>query len=141
MIDTIPAHPAMLRLLDLQPAQRLVSGAMTEADLLNAMRSGTAIAAVEAGRVLAIGGVFSAWEGRGVVWGLLSADIGAAMLPIHRAVIRGLAASPYRRLEAHVEASHVEGHRWITALGFDLEGVMRQFWQGRDYALYSRIRG
>ena len=69
MIDTIPAHPAMLRALDLQPAQHLVSGAMTETDLINAMRGGTAVAVVDAGRVLAIGGVFKVWEERGVAWG------------------------------------------------------------------------
>ena len=62
------------------------------------------------------------------------------MTPIHRAVLRGLSAAPFRRIEAHVEASHAEGHRWIAALGFELEGVMRNFWNGRDFALYSRIK-
>jgi hypothetical protein len=140
MIDLIPAHPSMLRLLDLQAAQANVGGAMDEQAIRGAMAGGTAFAAVENGRILTIAGVFEIWQDRAVLWGLLSNSIGASMVPLHRCAVRGLAASRYRRIEAHVEAEHAEGHRWIRMLGFEQEGVMRQFWNRRDYALYSRIR-
>ena len=59
------------------------------------------------------------------------------MTPIHRIVRHTLEVLPFRRLEAHVDVEHAEAHRWIALFGFEQEGVMRQFYEGRDFALYA----
>ena len=141
MIDIIPAHPALLDFIDVQPQQVAACGPFTRDDLARAMQGGFAFAAVDGSRVLAIGGVYTAWEDRGVVWGLLSGSIRASMLPMHRAVSRGLALSSHRRIEAYIVDDHAEGHRWIKMLGFEREGCMRRFWRGRDYDLYAPVKG
>jgi RimJ/RimL family protein N-acetyltransferase len=46
-----------------------------------------------------------------------------------------------RRIEAAVNVGDGAAIRWIEALGFDFEGVMRRFGPGAqgDYALYARL--
>lgn len=140
MIDLIPARPEMAHMLTPQPAQIATGQVMSPEEVAHAIRQGVALAATDGARVLAIGGVAELWSERGIVWGVLDQSIGRAMVPIHRAVRRALEVSPLRRIEAHVAAEHPEGHRWIELLGFEREGLMRAFWQGHDYVLYSRVR-
>lgn len=130
----------MLGLLDLQPAQLDTIGPMTDADLQLALSTGYGLAGFHNGKLLGFAGIAKTWQGRGLVWALLSRDIGRVMTPVHRAVAGAIKDSSYDRLEAHVDMAHVEGHRWVTLLGFQREGVMRRFHEGRDYALYARLR-
>jgi len=52
-----------------------------------------------------------------------------------------LAEFPAPRIETVVYMGNLAGHRWVTKiLGFEAEGIMRNFNDGRDAMLYSRIR-
>lgn len=140
MISIIPARPEMARMLKPQAAQIALGQVMDEPSLASAIASGLSLAAADGGRLLAVGGIAEQWDGRAIIWGLLSDDIGAAMVDIHRAVSRALAASQFRRIEAHVAVEHAAGRRWAELLGFTHEGTMRKFWQGHDYDLFARVR-
>lgn len=144
MIDLIPARPEMAAWLDPHEAQAATGQIMTRETLAAAIRAGTAIACVDSSgpvpRLLGLGGIAEEWTDRGLVWGLLAGGIGATMTPIHRIVRRALDTSSLRRIEAHVAIEHEAGLRWIEMLGFEREGVMRAFWQGRDFALYAKVR-
>jgi hypothetical protein len=140
MIDVIPARPEMADAIEVQEAQ-LLSGLPVNRDSLGSfIRSGPAFACVDGG-VLAVLGIIPVWEDRSLAWGVLSARIGANMLPIHRAVLRGLdTLFVVRRVEAYVAADHPEGFRWMKLLGFECEGMMRRFHNNKDFALFSRIK-
>ena len=44
------------------------------------------------------------------------------------------------RIETVVYMGNIKGHRWVTEiLGFEAEGIMRNWGEGRDAMLYSRI--
>lgn len=140
MIEVIPARPEMATAIDLQEVQRLTGLAVTPENLAEFIRMGPSFACVD-DSILAILGVFPTWEGRSVAWGLLSRSIGARMLPIHRAVLRGLDdLFKVRRVEAYVAVGHEEGFRWMRLLGFEYEGCMKSFYGDDDYALFARIR-
>lgn len=94
-------------------------------------------------RLLVIGGVMPQWEGRALVW-MAAGDLCPRDYPeiTARAIemYDDAHAAGYARLEAHVVADWRGGARWIRRLGFEFEGTMRRFLQGRDYDLYSRVR-
>ena len=140
MIDVIPARPFMAERLQLQSAQVLAGQMMTPAAVESAIKGGIALAAVEDDRLYGMAGIYEVWEDRGLAWALLAQDAGAHMLTLHRLVQRALDVSLLRRVEADVLDTHEEGHRWMRLLGFQHEGVRRRYWQGRDYALYARVR-
>lgn len=97
----------------------------------------------EAGTVQAIAGVVPMWEGRAQAFAFIGTNAGRHFVSIDRAVRRFLAASTYRRIEAHVDANFAAGLRWIEMLGFERETArpMRSFTpDGRDCHLYARIR-
>lgn len=140
MIDLIPARPEMARMLKLQDVQLRLGQAMDEASLKAAIDAGVALAATDGRRILGMAGICELWPDRGLAWALLAEAQTATMLPIHRATAGMLAATPFRRVEAHVAVEHEAGARWMRLLGFEREGRMRAFWQGQDYDLYARVR-
>jgi hypothetical protein len=140
MIDLIPARPEMARTFDLQPEQVALGQVADEQTLAAAIQNGIAMAAVQDGRVLAIGGIVEIWKDRGSAWGLLSPNLAHAMPIIHRIVWRVIDTSPLARIEAQVAVGHEAGQRWVRMLGFQHEGVMRAFWNGRDYDLFARVK-
>lgn len=139
MISVVPAEAGMLLRMRVQRAQAL-HPKMTFAMVSRAIETGQAWAAVDGTAPLALGGLSPQTDTRAVVWGVLSDSIGANMTLIHREVRRRLAVAAFERIEAHIALDHDEGHRWIRLLGFEQEGVMRKFFQGRDFALYARVR-
>ena len=138
MTSIAPAHIGMLFQFRIQPAQ-LLNPKMTAVMVEQAIASGPAWG--HAGREANSTRRGADHDPRsGCDLGVLSDSIGASMTPIHRIVRHTLEVLPFRRLEAHVDVEHAEAHRWIALLGFEQEGVMRQFYEGRDFALYARVK-
>lgn len=126
--------------LDPQPAQRR-QAPLTPDNLFKLIQSGPTWAVRLNGKLVAIGGHSPMWPGRTAVWGFLGADCGPAMLAMTREIRRQISdlQVEFERIEAYVERNHVEGHRWIAALGFRKEGLMRKFANGIDYTMYARV--
>lgn len=140
MIDVIPARPFMAERLQLQSAQMLSGQAMTPAAIESAIKGGLALAAVEGDKVLGMAGIYEVWEDRGIAWALLGESPGARMVTLVRLMQRAIDVSLFRRIEADVLQSHKEGHRLMQLLGFRKEGERACYWQGKDYALYAKVR-
>lgn len=60
-------------------------------------------------------------------------------LPIARAMKRWLDGFKVPRIQTVVFADNERGHRWVKLLGFEMEGVMRNWSAGKDVTLYSRV--
>jgi len=140
MIEVVAARPEMAKRFQLQSAQQVLGHHADIAILTHAIENGVAMAVVDEGRILAIGGVMKVWDDRGNAWGLLADDIGYAFPTIHRVVKRVLDTSPFQRIEAQVAVGHEAGQRWVRLLGLDHEGRMRAFFRGHDYDLFARVK-
>lgn len=95
----------------------------------------------ENNNVLAIGGAIEVWENRAHLWFIIDPEARKHFVRIHNAVNRYIAALPFRRVEAIVDADFVEGNRWMPLLKFQREGLLRAYGiDGKDMVMYSRIK-
>jgi RimJ/RimL family protein N-acetyltransferase len=117
----VPYDHDHLPALQLQPAQWEVA-APTMSELTALKDAGDAYTALaDDGTVLGIFGCFQLWPGRAHGWALVSQHAGPHMRRITREILRYLAASPFRRIEAHVDANFSAAIRWAHVLGFACE--------------------
>ena len=135
----IPFVPDHLRRLQLQPSQAWCAP-MLDAEMIAQHAELPAWTMLDGDEPVAVAGTIEIWPERAIVWAYLSSHAGRHMVALTRAAQRYLAVAPQRRVEAYVETGFEAGHRWIQVLGFEREGVLRAFYQGRDMTLYSRIR-
>lgn len=97
----------------------------------------------ESGRVLCSAGVSELWPGRGEAWAIFHPECKREFIAIHHAVRRFLTTCSIKRVEAAVRIDFKEGHRWVKALGFELEAPRLKAYSpdGCDMALYARVVG
>jgi hypothetical protein len=131
-------HMARIRL---QEAQTCNIGWMApqHAVLLEGERS---FSILDGDEVLFVGGVLHAWEGRGIAWCFLAADIGTRFTGVHRHVKRYFELMDYPRIEAQVQLYFEQAHRWMKMLGFELECPRARafFPDGSDAAFYAKVK-
>lgn len=131
----------------LQPAQAHLQaqlGARGYAQTLEACEAYTfAVAQGEETKILACVGVAHLAPHRALAWALVAGDCGPWFTAIHRRVRAWLAACPYTRVEAQVDARFAAGRRWLSLLGFKCETPrgMRGFCaDGRAAHLYAYLK-
>lgn len=142
MIFARPTHREDFGRIELQAAQADVSRYWSKYPPTQYLRDGTTFTGVTAdGQVMAIAGLIPIWEGRALVWALLSRHSGPHFRSLHRRVSAFLDAQSVRRMEATVYEGFTQGHRWLRMLGFECEGLMRAYTpDGASQYLYSRVR-
>jgi hypothetical protein len=92
------------------------------------------------GRAIVCGGIIINGHGIGQLWSFLSVHASVHMLPITRFGVRLLTLQSARRIEATTRCNFAAGCRWLSLLGFEVEGVMRKFDpDGSDHYLYARV--
>lgn len=96
------------------------------------------------GRLVACAGVKPLWPGRAFGWAMIGRDFPrSAWLPFTRATLAVLErahAEGHTRIETTVDAGFEPGVRWVADhLGFEVEGFMRGYLNGRDHLLYARV--
>ncbi len=93
-------------------------------------------------KIVCCAGVIEYWPGRGVGWAFLQRDCRNAFYYIHKAAKRFLDNCPIKRIEATVDHGFKKGHRWVRALGFELEAPHLKAYMpdGGDSSLYARVR-
>lgn len=128
--------------LTLQPMQQYMRPFLMRDDYLSFYESQESYTAIIDGRVVGCGGFMEMWPGRVQIWSLLARDIGPrGMLQVHNAVKRGIAMRTEHRIEAMCDPAFENAQRWLHALGFEREGLMRKYTEdGHDTYLYARIR-
>jgi hypothetical protein len=127
--------------IDIQSAQQ--SGASLidlSTDLTPWSDEGLAWTAEHEDQILACWGMIPQWQGRGVVWSILSKNCGPHFVVIHKSALSFLAGLDMRRLEAQVDVGFDQGVRWMRLLGFELESYKRAFRpDGADMLEFVRI--
>ena len=142
MIYAVQFCAEHIRALRAQPSQQWLAATASDRDL-RLLENQYATTVMEDGRPIACGGVLPIWENRGYLWSVISDTVDArSFRAVHAITKRALDGMPFRRLEAAVEVDFEPGHRWVRALGFELEAPLAKAFQvnGADCALYARVR-
>jgi RimJ/RimL family protein N-acetyltransferase len=128
--------------IKLQPAQEYMKGwGMLSADLTDLSNAGLAWTGEHDGVIIGIAGLAPQWENRALAWTLISDSAGPHFRNIHKAVLRMLEVSDFRRIEANVDVGFEAGERWMKLLGFKYEGYLTAFRpDGADMLMYARIK-
>lgn len=92
-------------------------------------------------KVVAVSGVYVLHKGVAEAYAFLDPEVRKVPFGIHRAVKRGLltlqAKHQFHRIQMNVEHGFLAGYRWAESLGFEQEGVMRQY--GSDKKTFTRF--
>ena len=141
MLGIVPYQPAHLRAIALQPHQQHLGAYLAAGDHAEQVTlAGPCWSVLVADVPIGCGGFQEIWPGRSIAWAVLSDLAGAWMLPLTRAVRQGLATHPAERIEAQVLDGFLPGLRWATLLGFECEGRLRRFHEGRDYRAFVLLK-
>jgi RimJ/RimL family protein N-acetyltransferase len=73
-------------------------------------------------------------------WGIVGRDAGPQLLAITRKVGEFLEAQDFMRIETSVRTEFPAAHRWARMLGFQREGTLRKWDEGRDCDIYARVK-
>ena len=142
MIYTVSFKGEHVFKLDLQPAQEWFREFLTPENM-KGLENEWAVTVMEDGNPLLCVGPMVYWQNRALIWTFVSRGLrGRKFLMIHLMARRYLDGLPFRRLEATVECDFTAGHRWVKALGFELEAPRMRAFQvdGQDSALYARVK-
>lgn len=122
--------------IDLQDAQRIVESEVSAREL----EAGCdAITGLVGDQVIFCLGRARQWEGRYVLWAMLSKDACKHMLAITRAARRALELCE-GRLEAVVRSDFAQGHRWAQLVGLKFHHHEEMFLpDGSDADVYVRF--
>lgn len=151
MLRFLPFEPWHLKALELAPGQEAVRDLLDRPGFGAGLAAGVAQTAIdlqegdlEGSRVAACAGFLLPWPGRAVAWSLFGIVAAGEWAPIYRRcarMIRSAERAGLRRIEAQADAGFRPACRFLEALGFTPEGLMRA-WSpdGRDHWLYARVR-
>jgi hypothetical protein len=86
-------------------------------------------------------GITPYWEGRGEAWAIFGKTSRREFLALHNAGKKILGMCSLKRIEAAVDVDFTAGHRWVQALGFELEAARLKAFlpNGHDVSLYARV--
>lgn len=95
-------------------------------------------------KVVAVFGVTMIWPGCAEVWALVSDDLKTIPFWLHKKILNGIkfyeTNLKLRRLQATVKVDFEMGHKWIKALGFKEEGILREYGvDGSDFYIYGKV--
>jgi hypothetical protein len=132
-------------LLALQPSQHFELGiehrefTMDEGEDL--AENGLAWTAYRGSAVVTIAGFREVFPGHAVAWAALSEDVGRDHLAITRFARAQIEGSPYRRIEAIIEASNVRAIRWAELVGLTAAHRLRRYGpEDVDHILFERVQ-
>ncbi len=145
MIESIPFKPGHL---DLMPIKEIYAGDPTLIERTHYICSSPGVLAytlVRNGLVIAVIGGHILWPGVMQVWMITSDRCREFPKDFHTSILKTMdfviARYNLRRIQCEVKYGYDEGVRWITSLGFQCEGIMREYGpEGSDYILYARVK-
>lgn len=122
---------------------RSLAGNLTEEEAARLERADHSYTIIVDGDIAAVAGVAEYWPGRAEAWAVLHPSCKKHFFTVHNVVKRFLGICPVTRIEAAVEVGFEQGHRWVRALGFNLENVRARAFLpgGRDASLYAMVKG
>lgn len=142
MIEVIRFKAVHIQMMEEQEGQIYLRPYIEQDHLLSLENGDWAFTGLSNGRVVACGGVGEFFEHRGMGWAFLAQDCKKEFFEIHKIAKKILDLCPFTRVEAVVDFNFRNGHRWVRALGFQLEAERMKNYlpTGGDSSLYARIK-
>lgn len=139
-MEVVKFEPSHLIELFKQDAHQALASRMT-IENIEAISKQDTYSVIHNGRVLMVGGVVKHWPTRGEAWGLIDQTCRKDFIGVFNCARKWLNSYRIRRLEALIDYEFEAGHRWIRALGFDLEAPRLRHYRadGGDSSMYVRI--
>lgn len=132
----VPFEPKHLRAIDLQDAQIDVDKTVIPPGLM----SGLCVTFLLPDKVLLCCGVTDIWNGRSVLWAVVSKHARSHMLIMTRRIEEWLRSRPGHRFEIIIKPEFTNGIRWAMLLGFEFNCYERRFLpNGGDAVVYVRF--
>ena len=146
MVEFVPFVPGHLAVLRLQAAQDLLQPLLADpAYGVSIAVPGLSWSGITDGSVIGCAGILPQSPGRAIAWALIGSIPARDWVAVTGMVRRQIAEARRHglwRIEAVVRADFPAGRRWVEALGFACEGLMRAYGPDRsDCYLYARVDG
>lgn len=146
MIERVTFHPKHLDILQIQDEYRNtvlnLDNAKTLLNNIPGGEQGEALTLMIDGRILACCGYFLVLPGVAQVWVLPSIYVHDHSLIFVRVIDRYLKSLfktfDWHRMQTVTEVND-KHRRWMKVLGFKEEGIMEQYFNGRDYIMSARL--
>ncbi|NBP03190.1 MAG: hypothetical protein EBU90_24415 [Proteobacteria bacterium] len=90
--------------------------------------------------VIACAGFIHETNHRACLWALFTDNLRHKFITLHRHTLRIIHESPYKRLYMRVHTEFHNGIIWANMLGFECEGIEKQYIDGADFARFALIR-
>ena len=143
----VEAEAAHIRQMNLRDFDLVTAGSRQVIDswFTALQRGGPAYCGIIDGRPVVAFGFVSFWQGQAECWMIADECLPQYTRVFHRAVLRGLPwlfiQMQLNRLQMTIHSSNTLAERWSLALGFDFEGVLRNYGpDGSDYLMMSVIK-
>lgn len=131
-------------LLNMQPSQQFELGVehraytIEEGEFL--AEGGIAWTAYRGSTIVGIAGFRECFRGHAILWATLSDSMGADHLACTRFAREQIAAAPYRRLEAIVEADNERAVAWAKLVGLTPAHVLLGYGnEGKPHILFEKV--
>lgn len=135
----VPMKPEHITEIKVQKKQLEIIGCFSIPYAMELMALGPAFAGLRGNEVVGCGGVAKLWEGRYMLWSILSESAGPHMLAIIRATKR-LLRTQTGRVEAVVRSDFTEAHRLVKMCGLRWHHHEEKFLPGGlDADIYVRF--
>lgn len=141
----LPFHPDHLLGMGLVPQEesymeRMKEGAIRRQWYYPAL----SFSAMDGGKIYATFGILPLWAGRGLAWSLFDKEINPRRFVVtalrSKEMMEATMEHCFYRLEAYIRADYPNAHRYAKLLGFECEGLMRNFDGENDFHLYARTK-
>lgn len=138
----------MITILPFQSVHALAIADVLDVTFIDSMkeheRRGLSFTAIYDREIMCCGGVTIMWPGVGEVWTVNGPLTRKYPIQFHKLIKRWLHLLTKKhglhRIQAVVDATNETHVRWIEALGFSREGMMRQYYRRRDFYLYAIVK-
>jgi len=95
-------------------------------------------------KIIGCAGILPIWGGVGHAWVVMGNDYRKHRIWIHKQVkdifIKIAIGMHFKRVQANVQCDFYDAVRWIEALGFERESVLKRYGpDGKDHYMYARF--
>ena len=95
-------------------------------------------------KIIGCAGILPVWSGVGHAWVVLGSDYKKHRIWLHKQVkdmfFKIAVGMKFRRVQANVQCDFYDAVRWIEALGFEGESIMKEYGpDGKDHYMYARV--
>ena len=95
-------------------------------------------------KIIGCAGILPIWDGLGHAWVVMGKDYKKHRIWIHKQVrdmfLKIAVGMKFRRVQANVQCDFYDAVRWIEALGFTPESILRQYGpDAKDHYMYTRF--